>query len=68
LYPTPDSTYILDMLYNKKLPEITDLVDSVLSTDMEDLVVLYTVYLMLLSVEKQQKAIMCLNQYESKKN
>ena len=68
LYPTPDWVYVLDMLYNKKLPEITDLVDSVLPKDMEDIVILYTVYLMLVSVEKQVKANMCLGQYESKKN
>jgi hypothetical protein len=68
LYPTPDSTYPLTFLYAKRLPEITSAVDSVLSKDMEDLMILWACYLMLMSVEKQQKATMCLTQYTSSKD
>lgn len=68
LYPTPDSTYTLQLLYKKSLPELTDTVDSVMGKDLEDLLVLYACYLMFISVEKQTKATMCLSQYETKKN
>jgi hypothetical protein len=68
LYPTPDSTYSLQMLYKKKLPALTETQDSLMETDMEDLVVLYACYLMFISVEKQVKANMCITQYENKKN
>ena len=50
-------------MYNKKLPKITDTVDSVLDEDMEDLMILWTCYLMFLSVEKSAKAQLCLSQY-----
>lgn len=63
LYPTPDSTYTLDLLYNKKLPKLTSTEDSVLGDDMNDLVVLYACYLLFISVEKNEKAQSCLNQY-----
>ena len=60
LYPTPDATYTLDLLYNKKLAKLTDSQASEMTEDMEDLVVVWACYLMLLSVEKQQKAQMML--------
>lgn len=68
LYPTPDSTYSLDLMYNKKLPELTATVDSELDEDYEDLVVLWACYLMLLSVEKSQKALLISNQYKQQKD
>ena len=68
LYPMPDSTYTLDLLYNKKLPKLTSTEDSVLDDDMEDLVVLWACYLLFISVEKNDKASMCLNQYNSAKD
>jgi hypothetical protein len=68
LYPTPDWVYSLDLLYKKKLPEITDLVDSELNVSMEDLMILWACYLMFLSVEKNDKATMCLNQYTQAKD
>lgn len=63
LYPTPDAVYSLDLLYAKKLPKLTSVVDSELGEDMEDLVVLWACYLMFLSVEKQTKAGLMLTQY-----
>lgn len=63
LYPTPDSSYSLSVMYNKKLPKLTSVVDSVMDEDMEDLVVLWSCYLMFLSVEKTAKAQLCLQQY-----
>lgn len=68
LYPNPDWVYTIDLLYNGKLPELTDTQDSLLANDMEDLIVLYACYLMFLSVEKKDKATMCLGQYGSKKD
>lgn len=68
LYPTPDNTYSLDLLYAKKLPKLTSTQDSLLDEDMEDLVVLWACYLMFLSVEKQVKATMCLAQYNIAKD
>lgn len=65
LFPTPDSTYTLDLLYNKKLPKLTSTEDSVIDEDMEDLVVLHACYLLFISVEKNDKATMCANQYNS---
>jgi len=63
LYPTPDGVYSLDLLYKKKLPEITSVVDCELNDGMEDLMILWACYLMFLSVEKADKATMCLSQY-----
>lgn len=68
LYPTPDSTYSLDLLYNKKLPTLTSSVGSDLDDDMNDLVVLRACYLMLISVEKIEKAQMILWQYTVQKD
>jgi len=68
LYPTPDGVYSLDLLYKRKLPEITDVVDSELNSSMEDLLILWACYLMFLSVEKNDKATMCLNQYTQAKD
>ena len=62
-FPIPDTTYNLELLYNKKLPKITSTVWSLLDDDMNDLLVLWSCYLMFLSVEKSDKANMCLNQY-----
>lgn len=63
LYPTPDNVYSIDMLYKRKLPTITLSVDSELNPGMEDLMILWACYLMFLSVEKSDKASMCLQQY-----
>jgi len=63
LYPTPDNVYSIDLLYKKKLPEITTSVDCELNDGMEDLMILWACYLMFLSVEKADKATMCLSQY-----
>lgn len=62
-YPVPDNAYSIDFLYNRKLPLLTDAQDSLLSVQYDDLINLYACYLMLLSVEKQQKAVACLAQY-----
>lgn len=62
-YPVPDNTYSIDFLYNRKLPKLTDAQDSLLPEQYDDLINLYATYLMLLSVEKQQKAVACLSQY-----
>jgi len=56
------------MLYNKKLPELTNTHDSMLSVEYDDLVVLWACYLMFISVEKQAKATMCLGQYSVNKD
>lgn len=68
LYPIPDSSYSLDIMYNKKLPKLTSVVDSVMSEDMEELIVLWSCYLMFLSVEKVNKAQSCIQQYNIAKD
>lgn len=68
LYPTPDTTYTISMLYCRVLPSLSESQDSELPTDMEDLVVLWACYLMFLSVEKEAKARLILNQYMSAKD
>jgi len=55
-------------LYNRKLPKITDAQDSELPEQYDELINLYATYLMLISVEKQQKAVACLAQYTSAKD
>jgi hypothetical protein len=63
LCPIPDAVYSIDMLYYKKLPVLSSSQASLMGSELEDCVVLYTCYLMFLSVEKQAKANMCLAQY-----
>lgn len=63
LYPIPDNAYSIDFLYNRKLPKLTSTQDSELPEEYDELINLYAAYLMLISVEKTQKAASCLGQY-----
>lgn len=68
VYPTPDNTYTLDILYSKYLPKITDTQESLLPADYDEAIALYASYLAMLSVEKQAKANILLSQYTTKSN
>ncbi len=68
LYPTPDSTYTIDLLYNKYLPKLTNTQWTLLPDDYDEAIALYASYLAMMSVEKQAKATMCLAQYNSEIN
>lgn len=62
-YPVPDGTVNIDMIYREKLPKLTDEQWTELDEDFDWAISLYAAYLMLLSVEKTEKASTILNQY-----
>lgn len=67
-YPTPDSSYTINLIYNKSLPKITDTVGSELPIEYDDAIASYACYLMMISVEKQARANMALSLYMERIN
>lgn len=64
-YPAPTGSDTIEIIYKKKLPKLTDAVDSELPEDFDEAISLYACYLMCLSVEKVQKAQIVLAQYKA---
>lgn len=62
-YPVPDNAYTIDLLYYRQLPFLTSSQGSGLPYEYNQVIALYATYLMLISVEKQPKAIACLAEY-----
>lgn len=67
-YPTPDSTYTINLIYNRTLPTITDTIWSSLPVEYNDAIASYACYLMMISVEKIAKANMTLWLYTERMN
>jgi len=62
--PIPNTTLTILMDYFKRLPTITDTVDSSLPVAFDDAICSYAAYVALNSIEKQGKAMMMLNDYQ----
>lgn len=62
-YPLPDNAYSIDLLYYRQLPLLTSSQGSGLPYEYNQVIALYATYLMLISVEKQNKAVACLAEY-----
>lgn len=67
-YPTPSTSMTVNMLYCHELNEMSMVIWTELPTDYDDVIVLYATYLMLMSVEKIDKANMVRNQYQNKRD
>ncbi len=68
LYPIPNISKDIDLVYSKELNEMDLVIGTELPVDYDDLIVLYATYLMLMSVEKIDKANMVRNQYNNKRD
>lgn len=68
LYPTPKWELEVEMLYSQELNEMDNAIWTELPVDYDDLIVLYATYLMLISVEKTEKANMVRNQYNNQRD
>ena len=64
MYPIPNGAVTIDFQYFKKLPKITESVDSELPEDFDDAIATYAAYLAFLSVNKQDKANALLANYQ----
>lgn len=68
LYPIPKWEFEVEMLYSQELNEMDNAIWTELPVDYDDLIVLYATYLMLISVEKTEKANMVRNQYNNQRD
>lgn len=68
LYPTPASDMVIELLYSRQLNEMSLPIWTELPVDYDDAIVLWATYLMLLSVEKTEKANLVRNQYQNKRD
>ena len=67
-YPTPSGWTTITLLYSQELNEMSTPIGTELPVDYDDAIVLWATYLMLMSVEKIDKANMVRNQYNNKKD
>lgn len=67
-YPTPSTWATITLLYSQELNEMSTPIGTELPVDYDDAIVLWATYLMLLSVEKTEKANLVRNQYQNKKD
>ena len=62
-YPTPDTSYPVRVLYRKRLPTLTDSVDSEFDEDFDDAIVMYAAYKTWATTKNSPKASQALNDY-----
>lgn len=67
-YPIPNKAKDIDLVFSKELNEMDQVIWTELPVDYDDVIVLYATYLMLMSVEKTDKANMVRNQYNNKRD
>ena len=67
-YPTPSNSGTITLLFSQELNEMSLPIGTELPVDYDDAIVLWATYLMLMSVEKIDKANMVRNQYQNKKD
>lgn len=67
-YPIPNTAKEVDLVFGKELNEMDLVIWTELPVDYDDVIVLYATYLMLMSVEKIDKANMVRNQYNNKRD
>lgn len=67
-YPIPSKPIDVDLVFSKELNEMDLVIWTELPVDYDDVIVLYATYLMLMSVEKIDKANMVWNQYNNKRD
>lgn len=67
-YPIPSTAVNVDLVFCKELNEMNLVIWTELPVDYDDVIVLYATYLMLMSVEKIDKANMVRNQYNNKRD
>lgn len=63
-YPAPDAAYTVRLLYRKRLPTLTDVVNSSFPVDFDDAVAMYAAYKIWSTTKNQAKAAQALEDYK----